>query len=660
MYNFENWFTSDPNAKPVSIICANLICVAILTVLFYLTGNLHQLSGMHRFLEIMWMSFGKMGGGGGMGPNGMLWPTRAVLIIAGFMKMAAFSLLVNFLGDAIDSRMEALLEGKSRVLEEDFVLVLGWSDKMLPMIGQLCLANESDGGGPIVILADMYKPDMDAFFWDNFEGNTLGSKLVTRGGSPINPNDLEKCAASIAKSIVVLSQGFDPDEADAQAARAVLAVTGGLKYPPSGHIVVELRDADNEPVVRLGISEKMCPTEEEKIRKVLPIVGANLIGRLMVQCSIEPGLARVFDHILAFEGNEFYFSEISTRDGDTYWPQLIHKRFADCCFMFADAIVLGMRLARPNAEGKFIVLNPAGTEIIEDGDKLLVIAEDNDTFWPGELQLTSCGAPPDVEEAADQPTRTLLIGWRRDMQDMIFEVDKWVAEGSFLAILAEAPDIPDRYDELANADLIVDDPELGLKNCRLEMMVGNPILRGDLMDAELKQYDSVMILTEERDGVPGLQSDSRSMVTMLLCRDIQRKEEARHIMSGEMPTLIAEILDPRTADLVALASCNDHMVSNLMVSEGLGQMSQEIDIHPLLEDLFSPEGNEMHIKNVNLYAHEGEYLSFWEIMNRARQRIEVALGYSQGAGGEIILNPADKSEKICWTAGDRIVVLSED
>jgi len=253
--------------------------------------------------------------------------------------------------------------------------------------------------------------------------------------------------------------------------------------------------------------------------------------------------------------------------------------------------------------------------------KLLVIAEDNDTFWPGELQLTSCGAPPDVEEAADQPTRTLLIGWRRDMQDMIFEVDKWVAEGSFLAILAEAPDIPDRYDELANADLIVDDPELGLKNCRLEMMVGNPILRGDLMDAELKQYDSVMILTEERDGVPGLQSDSRSMVTMLLCRDIQRKEEARHIMSGEMPTLIAEILDPRTADLVALASCNDHMVSNLMVSEGLGQMSQEIDIHPLLEHLFSPEGNEMHIKNVNLYAHEGEYLSFWEIMNRARQRI---------------------------------------
>lgn len=662
MYNFENWFTTDPNAKTVSIICANLICVAILTILFFATGNLHQLSGGHRFLELLWMAFGKMGGGGGMSPNGWLWPTRAVMILAGFMKMAAFSLLVNFLGDAIDSRMESLLEGKSRVLEEDFVLVLGWSDKILPLIGQLCMANESDGGGPIVILADMYKPDMDGFLWDNFEGETLGSKIVTRGGSPINPNDLEKCAASVAKSIVVLSQGFDPDEADAQTARAVLAVTGGMKYPPAGHLVVELRDADNVPVVKLGISDKMCPTEEEKNRKVLPIVGANLIGRLMVQCSIEPGLARVFDHILAFDGNEFYFSEISTRDGDTYWPHLVGKRFADACFMFADAIVLGVRLAVPNAEGQFILLNPPGTDILEDGDKILVIAEDNDTYSPGELQLTSCGAPPNIDEEPPMPTKTLLIGWRRDMQDMIYEVDKWVAEDSQLAVLAEAPDIQSRYDELADAELVVEDPVKGLKNCTLEMMVGNPILRGDLLDADLPQYDAVMILTEERDGTPGLQSDSRTMVTMLLCRDIQRKEGAAHVQTGEQPTLIAEILDPRTADLVALAACNDHMVSNLMVSEGLGQMSQEIDIHPLLEDLFSPEGNEMHIKDIKFFAHQGEYLSFWEIMNRARQRCEIALGYERDEDGErqIVLNPADKTEKICWTKGDRIVVLSED
>merc|ERR1712166_230745 len=143
-YDFETWFTTDPNAKVAFVIILNLSCVAILTILFFLCNCLHQLDGMHRFLETMWMAFGKMGGGGGMGPNGYLWPTRIVLIAAGFMKMIAFSMLVNFLGDAIDSRMEALFEGRSRVLEENFTLILGWSDKVLPLVAQICLANESD------------------------------------------------------------------------------------------------------------------------------------------------------------------------------------------------------------------------------------------------------------------------------------------------------------------------------------------------------------------------------------------------------------------------------------------------------------------------------------------------------------------------------------
>jgi len=663
-YDFQNWFTTDPYAKPVSIIVANLVCVFILTFLFFLTGNLHQISGLHRFLELLWMSFGKMGGGGGMSPNGWVWPTRAVMIMAGFMKMAAFSLLVNFLGDAIDSRMESLMEGKSRVLEENFVLILGWSDKILPLVEQLCLANESEGGAPIVILADQSKPEMDAFFFDNMpHSKRIGSTIITRGGNTINPNDLDKCAATLARSIVVLSQGFDADEADAQAARAVLAVTGGLKFPPTGHVVVELRDRDNVDVVRLGISDKMCPTEDEKKRMVLPLVGADLIGRLMVQCSIEPGLAACFHDILAFEGNEFYFTECSQRNNDEF-SMCVHYRFADLCFMFDDAVLLGIRLARPDDTGKYICLNPPGPTIIEDGDKLLFIAEDNDTYRPGKLHLTSCGEPPNIPEEEEQSTKTLLIGWRRDMQDMIMEVDKWVAPGSYLAILAEYPDIPARHEELIENECFIDDPDTGLKHVELEMMQGNPILRDDLVEAELHQYDAVMILTEEREGIPGLQSDSRSMVSMLLCRDIQKKSGAVNSKTGEMPILIAEILDDRTSDLVALASCNDHMVSNLLVSQGLGQMSQEIDVHPLLEDLFDPEGNEMHIKDVKRYAHEGEYLNFWEITNRARRRLEVAMGYErydpQEGAHRIVLNPPNKDEKICWQQGDRIVVLSED
>jgi hypothetical protein len=677
-YDFEVWFTTDPNAKVNFIIFLNLGCVAALSIMFWLCNCLHQLSGTHKLLELMWMSFGKMGGGGGMGPNGFLWPTRVVLIIAGFMKMIAFSMLVNFLGDAIDSRMEALFEGKSRVLEENFTLILGWSDKVLPLVEQICLANESDGGRPIVILADVLsKPDMDNFFYENIE-EWYGSKVVTRGGNPINKNDLLKAAAPNAAEIIVLSQGFDPDEADAQACRVCLALTGGLRdnetglpYALQGHIVVELRDIDNEPVVRLGISEDArnpdgsVMTEEDKDRQVLPLVGANLIGRLMVQCSLEPGLAAVFAHILAFAGNEFYFSE---------WPELVNKRFADACFMFEDAVCLGIRyktahtqLDAPDNPLTYIGLNPPGTDLIEEGDKLIFIAEDNDTYAPGELKLTSCGPPPNVPDQPKPATKTLLIGWRRDMQDMIFEVDKWVSEGSTLAILAEAPSVEERYEELASQDCI---PAEHLTNICLEMMVGNPIIRADLVATELTTFNAVLVLTEEREGIPGLSSDSRSMVTMLLVRDEQNRYLAEGLIQ-KMPVMIAEILDPRTAQLLELASADDSMVSNEFVSMALGQMAMEKDVRILIEDLFCPAGNEMHIKPIDLFAQPGESLSFWELMNRARQRVEIAIGFELAvtsadkqrdgvAEGELILNPPNKSMKVTWMPNDRVVVISED
>ena len=60
-----------------------------------------------------------------------------------------------------------------------------------------------------------------------------------------------------------------------------LALTGGLRdndgnpYALGGHVVVELRDIDNEPVVKLGISEDArnpdgsLMTDEDKERQVI-------------------------------------------------------------------------------------------------------------------------------------------------------------------------------------------------------------------------------------------------------------------------------------------------------------------------------------------------------------------------------------------------------
>lgn len=152
------------------------------------------------------------------------------------------------------------------------------------------------------------------------------------------------------------------------------------------------------------------------------------------------------------------------------------------------------------------------------------------------------------------------------------------------------------------------------------------------------------------------------MITMLLCRDLQKHAwrnqgtlTAGHRKPCIKACVIAEILDPRTAALINLANTNDHVVSNEMISMALGQMSEEANIGGLLDELFQVGGNDIRIKDVRLYAYEGETLSFLEIMNRARQRCEVAIGFQRRSDFElgdrdkgIILNPPNKEMRITW------------
>ena len=83
---------------------------------------------------------------------------------------------------------------------------------------------------------------------------------------------------------------------------------------------------------------------------MVPVVAHDIIGRLMIQCARQPGLAYVFSHIFEFDGNEIYIKE---------WPELVGKHFRDALFRFEDAVAVGIRRAEALVDGSHIELNPA-------------------------------------------------------------------------------------------------------------------------------------------------------------------------------------------------------------------------------------------------------------------------------------------------------------
>lgn len=71
------------------------------------------------------------------------------------------------------------------------------------------------------------------------------------------------------------------------------------------------------------------------------------------------------------------------------------------------------------------------------------------------------------------------------------------------------------------------------------------------------------------------------------------------------------------------------------------------------------QGNELHIRQADLYLREGEELSFYEVLLRARQRREIVIGYRSAHAERAVINPPAKHERRKWYLGDVFVVIAE-
>ena len=110
--------------------------------------------------------------------------------------MLVFALVIGIIGDALSGYVDSMKKGRSAVFEREHTLICGWGDKLLPVINQIALANESEGGDVIVVMADKDKEEMEMTVLGSSELCLRGSTLVFRSGSPCILDDLRRVAAN--------------------------------------------------------------------------------------------------------------------------------------------------------------------------------------------------------------------------------------------------------------------------------------------------------------------------------------------------------------------------------------------------------------------------------------------------------------------------------
>jgi len=620
-YNFDNSI-----AKPSAFVLYMFLSLVVLSVLVVLIK--YALYALPILLpagtpaltpatfETFWGSFATLTGRG----TEATWADRIVGILNWAITITVAGSVTGFIVGAINRAFTRLRKGKSPVIDNNHTLILGWSNRVFPILKELAIANANVRNAKVVIFSSLEREDMEDEIESRAEG--LGKlKVITRTGDPTNPTDLKRVNVSNAKSVIIL----DEDESgDATVVSTVLAVKS-VNTNPDLKLIAELDDANT--------AEALVNATQGQ---VIAVRSHDVIARVTAQASRQPGLAAVTLDLLDFDGDEIYFQKVPALDGKTY---------KDAVLSFNSASIIG--LVHPDGTAE---LNPKPSAKIKPGSQVIAVAEDDDkVVYTGISDAIANRKVVARKPITRKAENLLVIGWSSMGRAVLTELAAYLPKGSSVHIVAQS-----KY--VAPAELT------NLKFGAVK--VTHASVSGDIDEliaaASAKRYDEVIVLGY-REAISESEADAQTMLTMLQMNQLFEQPN-----NGVEPTrLVAEILDSRKAELARVAAVDDLVVSDNLAALLIAQISENPALAPVFEDLFDADGAAINVKPIDHYVPLGKEISFGEIVAIASAtHSESAIGYRVAAASRddastgVRMNP-NKNTMFTPAAGDALVVIGD-
>ena len=587
-YYFENTMSSGPSGviKWLAIVSLAIVLLLGLVILIFGIKESGDAESPLGFFEGAWQSLMATLDSGTMGGDPAdAWPFRIVRFIATLVGIFVISILIGSISSGIDEKIDELKKGKSKVLESNHTLILGWSEKVFSIIKEIIEANSNQKNPSIVILADRDKVEMDDEIREKIE-DFKNTKIICRSGSPLESSAINVVNPNAARSIIVLAN--EEANADTYVIKSVLALTNGKNRKKEAyHIVAEVKDPKNMEAAELvGNNETVF------------VLSSNLISKITAQTCRQSGLSVVYTELLQFDGDEIYFNEEKSLAGKTY---------KDALFAYNTSSIIGLFTSDKN-----VLINPPMDTVINNGDQVIAISEDDDTVKIS--GMSSWNIKHDVfnnfEKDDVKTEHSLILGWNNRGTSIIEELDNYVAKGSEVLILADSE---------IDIEASLTDLKANVKNQNISYMKGNIIDRNTLDSLRVENFDHIILLSY-KDGMDVQESDAITLICLLHLRAISEKVNKDF-------SIVSEMLDIRNRDLGVVAKADDFIVGDNLISLMLSQLSENKDLKKVYDILFDADGSEIYLKPVSRYVKTGEEMDFYTIVERAAQLNETAIGY---------------------------------
>jgi Trk K+ transport system NAD-binding subunit len=542
------------------------------------------------------------------------WGTRLLALLVTLFGILIAGTLIGLIASGVEQRIEQMQRGRGVVIESGHVLILGASARLPVVVNQLTLASRKWRANAIVVMADAEPMELNEDV-RSLVRDTRGSRLVFRSGDPSRRADLAIVAVSKARAVIVLAG--DTSQGDAGVVKAVLAAgaeLGGFDRIP---IIAELRDPET--------AESLSRACGGKVSAVVPL---QSFARIAAFALGEPGLSQVVEELLDFGGSDIYLRPLGDLAGSS---------FGESVYSFTKARPIGRIRSDGNVE-----INPAPQTPLVEGDRLIVIADDDQAALAA-TELTGQPAFPTDQRpllgAHKRHEHCVIIGWNSLGSRLLDQLQHITAAGSSVEVVYD-PTLfePNEIDTERNGNLTVTLTPSSAVTWHLESA------------ARASEFTSIVLLGNRR-GLSIQEADGRTLLNLM----VLRRELAS--IDGVAPRIIAELLDADNVELARMSGADDFLVSDAISSRLLVQLAEQPERRDVLLSLYAADGPSIHLVDAETLGLNSE-LKWDEIISTAYRAGLLAIGWRRSgvAGGGLTLNP-DSSDSLHLESDDHLVVI---
>jgi len=637
-YRFDNFMSKGGKSIFISLFVFFLAALGLVTVVRSLVHWTIPAQVQHQggFFHQLYVSFLEMTDPGNMAQDIESSPWyKLPAIIAGLAGIVLLSMLIGFITTALVQKLDDLRKGRSKVVEDEHTLILGWSEqRVVEILRELVLANESEDNPAVVILADEPKEEMDDFLALALP-DTQNTRVVTRSGSTSSVTNLQIASVETCRSAIILASASEEADtehknlSDARSIKTILAVASA-RGDEELNIVAELYDSHHHDIVQRSCGHPITVADAN-----------DVLAKIIVQTSRSVGLSIAYGEILSFDGCEMYF----------YGADWDGIKFGAVQYHFPDGVPLGVR----TADGE-IQINPPLDTVLGDDTEVLIIADDDSTIdFQKAPVATARDLPLKPGRLQQHVENELVIGWNKKARIIIEQYADYVLDGSRIDVIVKEP-ADELRAEISELDAAL--PGIGLQLHELD-----PLDIDSLSEFDPAHRDNVIILTGTEDQTAE-EADSHTILILLLLRKLFESSDDG---DAARPRLITEVMDSRNQSLLSNAGVKDFIVSNKLISMMIAQISEEADIKRVYDSLFEEDGSEIYLKPASLYFEQTPVeVSFADCMGIAQKREEVCIGIkvkaderNEDANFGVDLIP-EKNRKFTLQPDDCLVVVAED